>query len=158
MIWLLISILIIIADQAAKLAVAANMQVGQTMFSVLKLFDITYVQNKGAAFSIMSGKLSLLSIISVVFCAAVIVYWIRRKPSHPLLCTSIAMLFAGAFGNGIDRIFRGFVVDYIQTTFIDFPVFNIADIAITVGAALLVIYVIWFDKEDKNAENTTESH
>lgn len=158
MIWLLISILIIIADQAAKLAVAANMQVGQTMFSVLKLFDITYVQNKGAAFSIMSGKLSLLSIISVVFCAAVIVYWIRRKPSHPLLCTSIAMLFAGAFGNGIDRIFRGFVVDYIQTTFIDFPVFNVADIAITVGAALLVIYVIWFDKEDKNAENTTESH
>ena len=68
------------------------------------------------------------------------------------------MMFAGAFGNAIDRIFRGFVVDYIQTTFINFPVFNIADIGITVGAALLVLYVILFDKEDKNEKNNTESN
>ena len=62
------------------------------------------------------------------------------------------MMFAGAFGNAIDRIFRGFVIDYIQTSFINFPVFNIADIGITVGAILLVVYFIWFDKEDKNAD------
>lgn len=158
MIWLIISILIIIADQLVKYFVAAGMSVGDTAFSVLNLFDITYVQNQGAAFSILSGKLSILSLISVIFCVGVIVYWIKKKPTHPLLCTALTMMFAGAFGNAIDRIFRGFVVDYIQTTFINFPVFNIADIGITVGAALLVLYVILFDKEDKNAKNNTESN
>ena len=158
MIWLIISILIIIADQLVKYFVASGMSVGDTTFSVLNLFDITYVQNQGAAFSILSGKLSVLSLISVVFCVGVVVYWIKKKPTHPLLCTALTMMFAGAFGNAIDRIFRGFVVDYIQTTFITFPVFNIADIGITVGAALLVLYVILFDKEDKNAKNNTESN
>ena len=123
-----------------------------TAFSILNLFDITYIQNKGAAFSLLSGKLSLLSIISVAFCICAVIYWIKKKPTHPLLCTSITMMFAGAFGNAIDRIFRGFVIDYIQTSFINFPVFNIADIGITVGAILLVVYFIWFDKEDKNAD------
>lgn len=158
MIWLIISILIIIADQLVKYFVATGMSVGDTAFSVLNLFDITYVQNQGAAFSILSGKLSILSLISVIFCVGVVVYWIKKKPTHPLLCTALTMMFAGAFGNAIDRIFRGFVVDYIQTTFINFPVFNIADIGITVGAALLVLYVILFDKEDKNAKNNTESN
>ncbi len=156
MIWLIISILIVIADQAVKYIVASGMNVGETAFSVLKLFDITYVQNKGAAFSILSGKLSFLSLISIAFCVVCTVYWVKKKPKHPLLCISLTMLFAGALGNAIDRIFRGFVVDYIQTTFISFPVFNIADIAITVGAALLVVYVIFFDKEDKNAKNNSK--
>lgn len=158
MIWLIVSILIIIADQIVKYFVASGMRVGDTAFSALNIFDITYVQNEGAAFSILSGKLSLLSLISVVFCIGVIVYWIKKKPTHPLLCAALTIMFAGAFGNAIDRIFRGFVVDYIRTTFINFPVFNIADIGITVGAALLVIYVILFDKEDKNAKNNTESN
>ena len=146
MLWLIIAVLIIIADQAVKYLVVSGMNVGDTAFSILNLFDITYIQNKGAAFSLLSGKLSLLSIISVAL------YWIKKKPTHPLLCTSITMMFAGAFGNAIDRIFRGFVIDYIQTSFINFPVFNIADIGITVGAILLVVYFIWFDKEDKNAD------
>ena len=74
------------------------------------------------------------------------VYWLLKKPGHPLLCTSVTMMFAGALGNAIDRIFRGFVVDYISLAFMDFPVFNIADIAITVGAVLLVVFVMFFDK------------
>ena len=140
MLWLIIAVLIIIADQAVKYLVVSGMNVGDTAFSILNLFDITYIQNKGAAFSLLSGKLSLLSIISVAFCICAVI------------CTSITMMFAGAFGNAIDRIFRGFVIDYIQTSFINFPVFNIADIGITVGAILLVVYFIWFDKEDKNAD------
>ena len=154
MIWLIISILIIAADQLTKYLVVSNMAVGDTAFS-LGLFDITYVKNEGAAFSMLSGRMSLLSIISIVFCIAVIVYWIKKKPTHPLLCTSLMMMFSGAFANAIDRILRGFVVDFIHTTFINFPVFNIADIAITVGAGLLILYEILFDKEDKNANNNT---
>ncbi len=148
MIWLIISILIIAADQITKFLVASNMAVGETAFS-LGLFDITYVRNEGAAFSILSGRMSLLSIISIVFCIAVIIYWIKKKPTHPLLCTSLTMIFSGALANAIDRIFRGFVVDFIHTTFINFPVFNIADIAITVGAGLLILYEIVYDKDGK---------
>ncbi len=154
MIWLIISVLLIIADQLLKYFVVSGMSVGDTAFSILNIFDITYVRNKGAAFSILSGKMSVLSVISIVFCIAVIVYWIRKKPTHPLICTALTMMFAGAFSNAIDRIFRGFVIDYIHTAFIEFPVFNIADICITVGAVLLALYVILFDKdEDKNAKN-----
>ncbi len=154
MIWLCFALLIILADQLAKYFVASGMSVGDTAFSVLNIFDITYVQNRGAAFSLLSGKLSLLSIISVAFCIGVVIWWIKKKPTHPLLCTAVTMMFAGAFGNAIDRIFRGFVVDFIRTLFIDFPVFNIADIGITVGAVLLIVYTIWFDREDKNADSS----
>ena len=66
MLWLIIAMLIIIADQAVKYLVVSGMNVGDTAFSILNLFDITYIQNKGAAFSLLSGKLSLLSIISVL--------------------------------------------------------------------------------------------
>ncbi|MCH5211217.1 MAG: signal peptidase II [Oscillospiraceae bacterium] len=157
MIWLIISILIILSDQAVKYFIASGMGVGETLFPVLNIFDITYVQNRGAAFSILSGKMPILSIISIAFCIGVVVYWIKKRPTHPLLCTAVTMMFAGAFSNAIDRIFRGFVVDYIRTLFIDFPVFNIADIGITVGAALLVVYFIFFDKEGKDAKNKTET-
>lgn len=149
MLWIIIAAVLTAADQAVKYAVVSSMSVGETAFSLLGLFDITYVKNTGAAFSMLSGRLSLLSLISIVFCFGTVVYWIKRKPTHPLLKTSITMMFSGALANGIDRIARGFVVDYIRTTFISFPVFNIADICITVGAALVVLYVILFDKEAK---------
>ncbi|NDO19723.1 signal peptidase II [Lachnospiraceae bacterium MD329] len=153
MIWLLVSLAILAADQIVKYLVSVNIGVGETAFSVLNIFDVTYVQNQGAAFSVLSGRTVVLSVISVVFCIAVAVFWTKKKPSNPLLCTSLSLLFAGALGNGIDRIFRGYVVDYINLTFINFPVFNIADIGVTVGAALFILYIIFFDKEDKNGNN-----
>ena len=148
--------LITVADQLTKYFVASGITLGETAFS-LGLFDITYVRNEGAAFSMLSGRMSLLSIISVAFCIAVIIWWLRKKPAHPMLCTSVTLLFAGALGNAIDRIARGCVVDFIRTTFINFPIFNIADIAITVGACLLILYEIAFNKEDKHEDNNTEA-
>lgn len=148
MIWIIISVLIAAADQIVKYFVSANMRVGDVAVS-LGLFDITYVKNEGAAFSMMSGRMSLLSVISIVFCIAVVVWWIKKKPTNKLLCAAVTMMFAGALGNAIDRIFRGFVIDYIHTTFMNFPVFNIADIAITVGASLLILYEIIYDRKEK---------
>ena len=156
MIWLIIALLITVADQVTKYIVATGMTVGETAASLV-LFDITYVRNEGAAFSMLSGRMSLLSIISVAFCIAVIIWWLKKKPTHPMLCTSATLLFAGALGNAIDRIARGYVVDFIRTTFIDFPIFNVADIAITVGAMLLILYEIAFNKEDKHEDNNSEA-
>jgi signal peptidase II len=145
MLWLIITVLITAADQIVKHIISSNASVGDILASVPGV-DIMYVKNTGAAFSIMSGKVSILTLISVAFCVAVVVYWIKKKPTHPLLCTSLSLMTAGALGNAIDRAVLGYVVDFIRVTFINFPVFNIADIAITIGAVLLVLYVILFDK------------
>ena len=146
MIWLIISLLIAAADQLVKYLILSNAQIGETVFSLKPIVEITYVQNTGAAFSMLEGKVWILGIVSVLFCAAVIAYWIIKKPKHPLLCTSISMIFAGALGNAIDRLARGFVVDYIDAAFINFPVFNIADMAIVIGAGLFILYEILYDR------------
>lgn len=145
--WILISALIVAADQFAKWLISSQMTLTDSITAIPGLFEIVYVKNFGAAFSMMSGRVSLLSLISVLFCLGVAVYWIVKRPKKPLLCAALAMMFSGALGNAIDRICRGYVVDFIKTTFIDFPVFNIADIAIVLGAVLLVVYVVWFDEE-----------
>ena len=150
MIYGIVAALIVIADFLTKYFIKSNIALNKVFFSVPKLVDFTYVQNRGAAFSMFSGKVPVLSIISIAFCVGVVIYWAMKKPKNPLLCTAIAMMFAGALGNAIDRIFYGFVVDFIAVRFIDFPVFNIADMAITIGAALVILYVIFFDKDGKN--------
>lgn len=157
MIYLILAALIVIADQAVKYLVVSHIALGETAFSILGLFSVTYVKNEGAAFSIMSGRVSALSVVSVIFCIGVIAYWIWKKPKNKLLCTSLALMFSGALGNAIDRIFRGFVVDFINAEFISFPVFNIADTAIVIGAALLVLYEILFDKKEDKKENADDN-
>lgn len=155
LIWIIIAAVIVALDQLTKYLVMTNISPMDSVRVLPGLFDFVYVKNTGAAFSILSDNTMLLSIISVLFCLGVAGYWYMRKPDKPLVKISLTMLFAGALGNAIDRIFRGFVVDFISTTFIDFPVFNVADIAITCGAALLMIYLIFFDKDEKNGENNT---
>lgn len=149
-VYILIGLVFFAGDFISKRYILSNVALGETFGSFTPLIDFTYVQNRGAAFSILSGKINFLAIISIVFCIALIIYVIVKKPKHKLLCISLAMLFSGALGNAIDRLFYGFVVDFIETTFVNFAVFNIADIAITVGAFLLAIYLIFFDKDTKN--------
>ncbi|MDD6484189.1 MAG: signal peptidase II [Clostridiales bacterium] len=151
-IYSLIALAITAADFFVKQYILHNAAVGETFGHFTPLFDFTYVQNTGAAFSILSGKMWLLSLISAAFCIAVVVYVIKKRPTNRLLCLSLALVFAGALGNAIDRVCYGFVVDFIQTTFINFAVFNIADMAITIGAVLLIVYVLLFDRDGKEHE------
>ena len=155
LIWTIIAVAVIIFDQLAKLLVIHNIGPTDCFHIIPGLFDLVYVKNTGAAFSMLSNNTGLLSIVSIIFCVGVLWYWSKKKPESLLLKASLCLLFAGAFGNAIDRIFRGFVVDFISTAFMNFPVFNIADIAITFGAALLIIYFIFFDKDEENGENNT---
>jgi len=146
LIFAVIAAVIIAGDRLSKMWVMNNVTLGERFWGIDGFIGFLYAQNEGAAFSLMSGKLGLLSIISVLFCVSVVVYWIVKKPSNKLFCTALMLMTAGAAGNGFDRIAYGYVVDFIATEFIDFPVFNIADIAITVGAGLLVLYAILFDE------------
>ncbi len=150
-IYIIAAALIVALDQITKYLVSVNLPIGGGFELIPHIMDIRYVQNTGAAFSMFSSSTVPLSVLSLAFCAAVIVFWVWKKPQHPLLRTSLMLLFAGALGNGIDRIFRHYVVDFFSTTFIRFPVFNVADIAVTVGAAMLVIYEIVSESGKKNS-------
>lgn len=143
--WALIAVLIVAADQISKYLVIKNIGVSDTITVIKGIFDFVYVKNSGGAFSIMNNATWLLALISVVFCIGTVVYFAKCKPKKKSVCLALSLMFAGAAGNAIDRIFRGFVVDFIKTVFMDFPVFNIADIAITIGAVLLVIHIVFFD-------------
>ncbi len=143
-----ISIIIILIDQISKLIVSTSFNAETQITLIPKVLRLIYVKNTGAAFSILSEHVEILGIISVLFSVLMVVYVIKTKPTHPLHKISISLIFAGAVGNGIDRLLRGYVIDFIETLFIEFPVFNIADISITVGAVLLIIYMLFYDKSE----------
>ena len=141
----------VVVDQVVKYwAVTVLAPVGSIPL-IPGILQLSYVENRGAAFSILENQIWLLLIITIAI-LAVIIYSLHRGYIQTILGKiSLVIIAAGAVGNMIDRIFRHFVVDMIQTTFIDFPVFNIADIYVTVGVALFMIYVL-FQHKDKDAE------
>lgn len=149
LLYILAASIIFVFDRLLKLWVIANVGVGEKFWGIDGFLSFVYVRNEGAAFSIMSGKMGFLSLVSVAFCIGAVVYWILKKPNNKLLCTALALMISGAAGNAFDRIFYGYVVDFIATEFISFPVFNIADIAITAGAVLLVLYAFLDERVKK---------
>lgn len=146
-------VLLTALDQATKLwAVNALRSVGE--ISVIEgVFNLRYVENTGAAFSILQGKTFLLTIIPIVACIFMIYILSAKKINSKLGTWGIALILSGALGNLIDRIWRGAVVDMFDFELINFPVFNVADICVTVGAVLFFIYAIFFyDKAEKKDE------
>lgn len=141
-IWIWVALAVCAADQLSKLLIAANFGVSDRLAVIPGVIDFVYVENTGAAFSLLSSHTWLLGVVSALFCAAIAAYMAKMKFTDKRYVIIGGMLLGGALGNGIDRIFRGYVVDFIEFAFVRFPVFNIADIAITVGAALLVGLVI----------------
>ncbi len=137
---------ILILDQMTKAYVLNNVSVGELFGELPYVADYIFVKNTGAAFSILSNNTWLLSAISVIFVIAVLIYRIVAKPQRVLINVAITLFFAGALGNAIDRIAYGYVVDFISIKWFNFPVFNIADMAIVMGAVVAVIYFIFFDK------------
>jgi len=103
------------------------------------LFRLDFVKNYGAAFNIFNGSRIFLSIISIIFSIILINLILRKNSINFLDLYSYSFLLGGTFGNGIDRIARGYVIDFINLNFINFPVFNIADISINIG----FIIIIW---------------
>ena len=139
---------IVAADQFTKYLTVANIPLYADVPFIPGLLQLTYVQNTGAAFSSFEGQQWLFALIFVVFTAAIL--WEYKKKSMPFTKAErwlIAAIYAGGLGNMIDRIRLGYVVDMIETTFIEFPVFNVADIFITCGCILMIIHLIFFNKE-----------
>ncbi len=134
--FLCLSIFIVLIDQFAKYLMFYN----QKLFinKDFLLFKLDFIKNYGAAFNIFSGSRIFLSLISILF-SILLIYLIFRKNTLNLLdLYSYSFILGGTIGNGIDRIFKGFVVDFINLNVINFPVFNIADISINIGFIFLL--------------------
>ena len=126
-------------DQLVKIIVRTNMEVHQTIPILQDVFHITYVQNTGAAFSMFSGHVEVLAVVTVVATVAMLAYIYKiRKTAHMSLLISLSLIVAGGIGNIIDRVSLKYVMDFLD--FRIWPVFNIADICVCVGCGLLLMY------------------
>lgn len=139
--------LLVIIDQITKLLALTYIKPVNTIVVIKDVLSFTYVENKGAAFGIMQNARWIFIIFTIAVIAALIFYTIKKAPSSRLYYVSVGLIIAGGVGNLIDRIFRGFVVDMIQVTFIDYPVFNFADCCVVMGAILFCIYVLKYDSK-----------
>lgn len=141
--WLWLSFVVLVLDQITKLAVAANMQLYQSI-QVLPLFNLTYVHNTGAAFSFLSEaggwQRWFFAVLAFVISVVITVWLARLKRHETLLAVSLALVLGGAVGNLIDRLAYGYVIDFLDVYYQDWhwPAFNIADSAITIGVALMI--------------------
>ncbi len=137
-----IVVLIIALDRLTKLIVTKQLALNQTVPVIKGVFHFTLVQNKGAAFGILKNQLPLFIVTSLF--AIFLIYFELKNTKHSRgYSVSLSLILAGALGNLIDRLFLGYVIDFLD--FRIWPVFNVADIAITIGAILLG-YTILFKK------------
>ena len=152
--WLWLSLAVILADQWVKNLIVEKFTLYQSV-EVLPVLDITRLHNTGAAFSFLAGASGWQRWFFIglgVVVSSVILIWLRRLPARGqhLLASGLALILGGALGNVIDRVQWGYVVDFIHVHYERwyFPAFNVADSAITVGAALLILDALMAGRKD----------
>lgn len=124
--------------------------------NIAQLFDFRLVHNTGAAWGIFAGSTTLLGLFSIAVCVVILVFvftYFRTQGSTAQM-VFLALVFAGGLGNAVDRLLYDYVVDFIQTRFIDFPVFNVADIGVTIGIVLLMLSIFIHDWRKPQSRST----
>ena len=148
---LIAAVLLVAVDQITKyIALTQLKPIGSVTF-IDGFMDFTFVENRGAAFGIFSGKTWLLLVISIIICA-VLVWEMTKMPKtkeYRKLRVTFVLILSGAVGNIIDRALRGYVVDFFEFTFIKWPVFNMADIYVVVGTIVMAVIIMFFMKDEK---------
>ncbi len=150
-IYLSIIILLIIIDQVSKYLVTKFYDIGQYTIIIKNFLKFYYIRNIGASFGILGGKTILIIFISLLIMFYIIYEVIKNKNKRILIVSSI-LIISGAIGNLIDRVFRGYVIDFISFTLFgkEMAIFNIADILITFGVIVYIYYLIMESKNEKN--------
>lgn len=139
---------IVALDQITKALVVASIPLGGYVEAIPGLFHLTYIRNTGAAFSMLEGQRSFFLVLTAVFLLGVVYCAVKKIFSRPYLWI-FAVICGGAIGNLIDRMLYGYVVDMIALDFMNFAVFNVADMFVTGGAAVLAIYALFLDRKSK---------
>lgn len=143
------AVVLIGLDQATKYVALTNLKpIGSTVF-IKGFLDFTFVENRGVAFGMFSGQRWFILLLTAVITVALLYYYnkLPRTKEYQLVRMVMLLIFSGAIGNMIDRIFRGYVVDFFEFSFFRFPVFNVADIYVVVGVCILAFLILFVIKE-----------
>lgn len=148
---LFVVIFILVIDQITKWIIASSMKIGDSYEVIPNFLNITSHRNNGAAWGILSGKMFFFYIITVIILIILVLFFIKEAKYNLFMQLAVSLLFVGALGNFIDRLFNGEVVDFIDTNIFgyDFPIFNIADSSLTIGVILIIIALL---KDTTNKE------
>ena len=136
-------VLIVAFDQITKYFASLRLSDGDVVGFIPGVVRFRYAENTGMAFSMLSGARWVFIVLTVCVCVGVLYYLFSNRCKSLWLYWSLGVVVSGGIGNLVDRIMQGYVVDFIEPTFVDFAVFNIADCAVTCGAVSLVIYLVF---------------
>ncbi|MGE7365883.1 signal peptidase II [Desemzia incerta] len=145
--YLLAAVLIAI-DQMVKWKIVQNFSLYDELEVIPEFFSLYYIQNRGAAWGILPGRMGFFFIITILI-VGYLIYTFHNLPQKSILSgISFSFILAGALGNFIDRMRLGYVIDMFRFDFIDFPIFNVADVFLTIGVGTLMVYLLFFEKEE----------
>lgn len=153
MIYCIIAVIVLILDILTKHWAAAALINISTMPVINGVLHFTYVENSGVAFGMFRGQRVIFVTMSVIILIALGVYFYKSCSRDVWIKLGTALIFGGSIGNMLERISKGYVVDFLDFRIINFPVFNVADIAVCVGAAALVVHFIFFADSEKRGNN-----
>ncbi len=153
--WIIVIVAVVVMDQVTKVFATKLLAGGEPFELIPGVFRFTYVENKGAAFGMLADNRWVFMIISVIAIGALLIYLWKFRPDSKLACAALSMIIGGGIGNMIDRVFLGYVVDFLD--FCAFPsvwmwVFNVADAFVCVGAGMLMLWLILATVEECKAK------
>lgn len=142
--------LLVLLDQATKLAAVSALKDGGPFVLIPGVFQLQYLENRGAAFGLLQNARIFFLAVTLIALAAVIYVLVRLplKRKYIVLRFLMVLIAAGAVGNMIDRVFLGYVRDFLYFSLIDFPIFNVADIYVTCATILLILLLLFYYKEE----------
>ena len=151
MLYFIISVAIIVVDFVVKRWSVSELSAIDTIAIWENVFHLTYVENRGAAFGMLQNQRYFFVVLTIIVLALVVWLMLRERDKSRLFQTALSFVLGGAVGNLVDRICYGYVVDLFDFRLINFPVFNVADIFVCIGAGLAIIYFLMYD-EKKDCE------
>lgn len=162
LIYLAVSVLCVLLDLLTKHFAVKHLKGGEDIRILPHLINLTYVENRGAAWGMLADKRWVFMVISSIAIVLMIFIMYKFADQSKGFCIPLSLIVGGGIGNMIDRVFKGYVVDFLQFDFFkSFPVFNVADSFITVSSFAVCIYLIFFDKTilaDKKAQSDADNN
>lgn len=138
----LVALLMVLIDQIIKKWTTSSLQLHESRIGIDGLFDFYYIRNEGAGWGILQGRMWFFYVVTFVIIVYLIYLIYKHRQGSLFLKCTYGLLLGGAIGNLIDRIINGYVIDMFRLTFMNFPIFNVADMALSIGVVLLIIQVL----------------
>lgn len=142
----LLALVLVVLDQWSKVVTVAYINLGELKSFLPGLVSLTYLQNYGAAFSIFQHQQWFFTVVTLIFLAVAFYYFVKNIKGNLWFLLGLTLVISGGIGNFIDRLRQGYVVDMIQLDFVDFAIFNVADVYLTLGV-LVLVFILWREED-----------